>query len=113
MRGESKAPVQMGKQKNTLVRFRMRFDLTRARKTTPLARKKAIVLVVTDLLRRDDRRQPLSRRHGVLAIRKKSVDTNSSGGRRRGVEGARAKESKRWGMGRGRMKPSAGEEKYI
>src|ERR1041384_7196080 len=70
MRRKSKTPVQMGQEKNTLIRSRVRFDLTRARKAASIARKEALVLIASNLLRRDHRWNPLPRRHRVLAARK-------------------------------------------
>ena len=67
MRGERKAPVEVRKEEYTLIGPRVRFDLTWTGKTTPLARKKAIVLVTTDLLRRHDGG------HVALTIREKEI----------------------------------------
>ena len=73
MRGKRKAPVEVRKEEHTLVGPRVRFDLTWTGKTTPLARKKAIVLVTTDLLRRHDGGHPFPRRHITLTIREKEI----------------------------------------
>jgi len=88
----------MRKQKNAFVGFGMRFDLTRARKTTSLARKKPIVLIAADLIHRNDGRLPLSCRHDDPPARKESAETSTSGSRRRRVEGAR--KVREWGARR-------------
>src|ERR1043165_5259881 len=73
MRRERKAPVEMRKEEYTLIGPRVRFDLTWTGKTTPLARKKAIVLVTTDLLCRHDGGHPFPHRHIARMIREKEI----------------------------------------
>ena len=63
--GKRKPPIDVREEKHPLIGPRARLDLTLARETTPIARDQSLVLVATDVIRRNNGGQPLPRRHSV------------------------------------------------
>jgi len=73
MRRKRKTPIDVREKKHALISPRARFDLTWTREATPIARKQTVVLIATDLLRRNNGRHPLPRGHGALENREKEA----------------------------------------
>ena len=93
-----KTPVDVREKKHALISPRARFDLTWTREATPIARKHTVVLIATDLLRRNNGRHPLpADMVPWRSVRKRPAGADAPRDRRSKMpesEGAPAEESK-------------------
>src|SRR3954466_500999 len=63
MRRKRKPSIHMRKKKNPLIVSRVRLDLTWSRKPTAMARNQPFILILADVVHRDNSGQPLPRGH--------------------------------------------------